>query len=331
MNITRRKENNNFTYFLKNKKITNRNVINTINSFKIPPAYNNVLINENFNDDILATGNDDKGRKQYIYNPNYAEEKSEIKFCDLITFGKKVKRIRSDILASISKKKNIHNKEDLIYIVLYLIDNCNFRVGSKKYKSLYDSYGVTTLNSNHFKFLKNHVKVEFVGKKGIINKSIIKNKYIIDNLIYLCKLYQNEEFIFSYKSEGKIFNITDKIVNNFLQSKYNKHISVKMFRTWNANTYLLKEILDSQIPNNPRQASKNISDSIKKIAEKLHHTPSVSKKSYLNNDLINLYTNNFKIFYKIINEFLHDKSKFPTTDRILNVFLEYICKLNNLN
>ena len=43
-------------------------------------------------------------------------------------------------------------------MALYLIDNCNFRIGSKKYKELYNSYGVTTL-SKHFKFLKIMLKL----------------------------------------------------------------------------------------------------------------------------------------------------------------------------
>ena len=52
----------------------------------------------------------------------------------------------------------------------------------------------------------------------------------------------NQEFLFSYYSdnEKKYISITDKTVNNFLQSNYHKSLTVKMFRTWNANNILLK-------------------------------------------------------------------------------------------
>ena len=328
MNITRKIDNNKFFYYYKNKLITNKNIIENINKIRIPPGYNNVKINENFDDDILAIGEDSAGRKQYMYNKNYIEEQSEIKFCDLINFGRKIKKIRKDINDHINREINNFSKEDIIYMALYLIDNCNFRIGSKKYKELYNSYGVTTLNSKHFKFLKNYVRIEFIGKKGVLNKSVIKNKNVMYNLGHLCSTYRNQEFIFSYDFDGKLVQLSDKVVNSFLQQKYHKSLTVKMFRTWNANNILLREIIDLEAPRNTKDAENNINKIVKKVANKLHHTPNVSKKSYINNELLNLYKNDFKIFYNILKQFIETKSKFPSIDRLLNIFLEYLCNLH---
>ena len=330
MNVSRVKHNNNsYSYYLNGNIINNKILIDKMNSLRIPPAYTNVKINENLDDDILAIGEDNVGRKQYIYNPEYVEEQSEIKFCELINFGRKIKRIKKEINEAIHNYNNL-DKEKLIYIVLYLIDNCNFRIGSKKYKELYNSYGVTTLNSSHFEFLKNYVKIEFVGKKGVINKSTIKNKNIYNILNKLCNDFNNQEFLFSYYSnnENKYISITDKTVNNFLQINYHKSLTVKMFRTWNANNILLKELLDLDIPYSVKEAENNINYIIKKIAHKLHHTPNVSKKSYIDNELLDLYKNNFKTFYKILNNFIENKYKFPSTDKLLIVLLEYHCNIN---
>jgi hypothetical protein len=58
-----------------------------------------------------------------------------------------------------------------------------------------------------------------------------------------------------------------------------------MFRTWNANYILLKEILNLELPENESQAKKNINIAIKKAAGQLHHSSNVSKKSYMNNEI----------------------------------------------
>ena len=101
------------------------------------------------------------------------------------------------------------------------------------------------------------------------------------NLGHLCSTYRNQEFIFSYDFEGKIVQLTDKVVNSFLQQKYHKSLTVKMFRTWNANNILLREIMDLETPRNINDAEKNINKIVKKVADKLHHTPNVSKKVIL--------------------------------------------------
>ena len=109
-------------------------------------------------------GFDMKGRKQYIYNKDYINEQNEIKFCDLIKFGKKLKKIRKDINQSLNNKF-IMSRFQVIYLMLFLVDSCNFRIGSEKYKKLYKTYGVTTLNKTHFKFNTIQLKLNLLVKK----------------------------------------------------------------------------------------------------------------------------------------------------------------------
>ena len=50
------------------------------------------------NGKLLAIGTDSMGRKQYIYSNKWKEEQTIIKFIDLIHFGRKLKRIRKDMI-----------------------------------------------------------------------------------------------------------------------------------------------------------------------------------------------------------------------------------------
>ena len=328
MDIIRRNNNGKFYYYNKSnkKKINNSKVLKHIKSLKIPPAYTNVRISSNPNSKIQCIGTDTKKRKQYTYNPNYLEAQKKIKFSDLIQFGKKIKRIRRDINNNLnicqSNPTLINKKDNIISIVIYIIDYCNFRVGCQKYKKLYNSFGVTTLNKNHFKFNKNNVVIEFVGKKGVLNKNKVNNTNICALLRLLCNT--NDEYVFNYlDADNNEYRITEKHVNDFLK-KYHKSLSVKMFRTWNANYILLKELLNLDLPDSLTDAKKNINVAVKKAANQLHHSPNVSKKSYMNNELVDLYVDNPIKFKRLVEFFRKKNGNLPTINRLLNQILHHL-------
>ena len=132
--------------------------------------------------------------------------------------------------------------------------------------------------------------------------------------------------LFSYKdNKGTIYRITEKHVNDFLK-KYHNTISVKMFRTWGANYILLKEILVHPLPNDKKEASKYIREIIKKAASKMHHSNNVSKKSYMNNKIIDLYLEEPNKFNDIINNFRRSNGDLPTINVLLNKLLQYLSK-----
>jgi DNA topoisomerase-1 len=334
MNIERKNINNNFFYFNKRskKKINDINLISHIKSLKIPPAYTDVSISSNKSSKIQAIGTDTKKRKQYIYNTNYVENQKQLKFSDLIFFGKKIKKIRKDYTTNIEKSinngiinNNIYNKNTIISIILYLIDKCNFRVGCEKYKKLYNSYGATTLNKNHININNSSVNIEFIGKKGVINKSNIKNKNICAILEKLCSI-NNSDYLFYYKDDkNNKYKINEKHINDYLK-KYNNTITVKMFRTWSANYTLLRELLAYDIPKTDNEAIKNVRNAIKKAAKNMHHSTNVSKKSYMNNEIIDMYLKQPEKFSRLINFFRKKNGELPNINRLLNLILKYLLK-----
>ena len=312
------------------KKIKSKNILKHIHSLKIPPAYTNVSISSKKNNKIQAIGTDTKGRRQYIYNPEYIKLQDTEKFSDLIIFGKKIRRIRADMKRIIREtslgKRELQSKESLIALVLYLVDNCHFRIGCQKYKLLYKTYGVTTLNNNHFKKINDTLNIEFVGKKGVINSATITNKSICNMFEKLCKQNRGEYLFNSYEDKKKI-RITERHISNYLK-KYDKNITVKMFRTWKANHILLKEMLQYPLPESINNSKTNVRDIIKKAAEKMHHTRGVSKKSYMNNHIINLYIKTPIRFKNIISSFKQNRN-ILSIDRMLTLLLQYLKKYNN--
>ena len=71
----------NYEYLDKNNKSIDKSVAKRlVEGLYIPPAYNDVKINLNKNENILAIGIDDKKRPQYIYNKKYIAENNKSKF-----------------------------------------------------------------------------------------------------------------------------------------------------------------------------------------------------------------------------------------------------------
>ena len=94
-----------------------------------------------------------------------------------------------------------------------------------------------------------------------------------------------------------------------------------MFRTWSANYILLREILNYPLPNSENEAKKNITKIIKKAAFFMHHTTNVSRKSYMNAEIIDLYLNHYIKFKNLIEQFRKKNGNLPNLDRLLNLIL----------
>lgn len=322
MDIRRIKLGKKFTYVDgTKKKVQNKSLLKRITKMRIPPMYKKVKISRNPSNKVQAIGIDDAGRKQYIYSKKFVDEQQEIKFQDLIKFGRCIKRIKRDIKSNIESDLPIHDKKKVISMALYLIDYCCFRVGTEEYKKKYKTYGATTLNKNHIVFRDEEVDIEFVGKKSVINKKTIKNENVINLLQKLCKYNSNREYLFYYKDDNQeLHSINANMINNYLK-KYNKTLIAKMFRTWNGNKVLLKELMHMDKPNNEKEIKKNLLKAIKKVAEELHNTVAVSRKSYLNSEIYTTYLNDNDKFYEFLEENKRKNGDNKSFDRILSLFL----------
>lgn len=268
-----------FKYYNGGREITNKNTIDKFKKLRIPPAYTNVKISKDNNSKILAYGFDNKNRKQVIYNPNYVKEQSDKKYNKILKLNKMFKKIKKNIYKDMKNNVNIKKKE--IAIIIYLIINCGFRIGNNKYAKENNSYGLTTLEFRHIKLINGKILIDFIGKKGVQNKSLCGNKLIYDYLLKKNKKNKVKDRVFSYEKDNKIINITSLDVNKYLKD-ISPEITAKDLRTWCANEFFIKFTNDKKIlkEKNP------IKVAIKLVADKLHNTSAICKKNYIDPILI---------------------------------------------
>jgi len=341
----------------KNKQINDHETISRIKKLVIPPAYTDIKIANDSNHYLQAIGIDEKGRKQYIYKKSYVDKQSKNKYCQIKHIGEKISEIRKDVRAIMLNDKPISNKEKIIALVIYILDHCYFRIGNIHYFNEHKSHGVSTLQVNHLKFKESEVEIEFIGKKGVLNNCVLKDQLSIKMLKELSKLTQKEarpdNFIFYYTDDNNKLQLIKPLDINIFLNKYHSDITLKMFRTWGANYIFLEEIIkkkkelmeianlikntektknnedNKSIKKNKKQIKKEndkiIKEILKTIAMKLHNTPTVSKKSYLDNNLIQIYLENPKLFWKKINK---SKNK-DDLNVLLREFLNKNCGNSN--
>ena len=324
MDIRRVFINDQFKYidYKTRKRIKDKQTLKRIRNMRIPPAYMKVKITKKKDDKVQAVGFDLKGRKQYIYNNDFILEQQEMKFQELIQFGKKIKRIRKDYRKTLESRLPYHNKKKIISMILFLLDVCKFRVGTEEYKKIYKTYGATTINKDHILFRDGEVEISFIGKKSVKNTSVIKNENVIKLLGELCRRNRHGEYIFYYKDDktGEINNITAQQITGHLK-KYHNDFSPKMFRTWNGNSVLLKHLISRGEPESMKDIKRNLLDGLKKTAEELHNTIAVSKKSYCNSEIYTTYLNENDKFFEFIENNKKDNGESKGTDRLLTLFL----------
>ena len=301
-NIKRIKEKDKYKYINinSNKEIKNQNILEKIQKKYIPPAYNPVYINKDIEASCYAIGEDIKGKKQYLYNKKWTEQQSQKKYQNMILFAKKYKKLEKNIYSYIDNYNMIspeNFKNFLISIAIYLIIKCNFRVGTKENEK---SFGVTTLKKNHFNIKKNSVYIEFIGKRGIINKCLIDDKKIAYILKKLKETNENE-FFFKFKKCDFQTYINANDINLFIK-KYG-NFSSKDIRTYRSNILFLEFFKKNQKKN--LQKNKLIKYCIQQTAQSLHNTESICKKSYINNDIINYLKENDYIITNVNKDLRH--------------------------
>ena len=264
-----------------------------LEGFYIPPAYEDVKINLNKKEKVLAIGFDDKDRPQYIYNKSHTKRRDKTKFMKMIDFGESYQKIMNQVKRDLNTEGDNKNKQ--IAMALMLVVECGIRIGSEKYRDENKSFGATTLEPRHFKIKGEVVSVDFIGKKGVRNTGKVRSKRLSRNLRIKKRTFRSNEPIFSYRRNENWYTLKSIDVNKYLKKFGN--FSSKNFRTWVANLSFLTELLNSEKDLSENQRKTNINKCIEKVSEKLNNTKIVCKKNYIDPSIINIYLTEPKRFF----------------------------------
>jgi DNA topoisomerase I len=238
----------------------------------IPPGYTGVKVFTDPKSKYYAYGYDKKGRKQILYNSWFIEKQRKKRFKHILNMKAVMKVLKAKIERTLHKKPNVSDKNVQICIILKLMLLCNFRIGNMKYLKSNGSYGLSTLQWSHIHFKgMGMMKIEFIGKKGVLNTSICTDAVVI-------KLMKQ---MYKKRGDPSVFQVSSKDVNTFV-SEFG--ITTKDIRTWHANHLYVKYYKQAKSEDHSDDKASKIA--IIRVAAALHNTPAVCKKNYLLPELI---------------------------------------------
>jgi len=279
------KSRNKFYFNKNNQEVTDSKLLSFLLKFKVPPAWRDVWYASNPNCHIHVYGIDQGGKKQYILSEKWINTSRSDKFNRMKTFIKNLNGFKRKIKLN----GNVICKSTLIHLLFNLLIDLHIRVGNEIYAENNKTYGLTTLRQKHLKIINGVFKLNFVGKSNIEHTLDIPEEYypwfrqlkIESKGASLRPLFYYDNFQ----------TISSEELNHYLKENMGKEYTCKDFRTYSANMLFIKSFLKNS--KTISQPKKIILKSIDESAQHLGHTRSISRKSYISDNLLSYCLDSF--------------------------------------
>lgn len=277
--FSREKHGKDFIYLDSDKKrIKEPTILQRIESLNIPPAWEKVWIAPIRNGHIQAVGMDEKGRKQYIYHPEWIALSQEKKFDKLVFFSSVLPEIRRKIASDMSIVGL--KQEKVLATIIWLLEHTYIRIGNEEYAKENQHYGLTTMRTKHVDVEGSTVTFRFVGKSGKEHEVNVDHPKVAKTIRKLESLPGYE--LFQYiNTDGERHQVTSDEVNDYLQSLTGDSISAKDFRTWGGTVMSAVTLFKLGQPPTIEEIKKNITQAVKTVAKELGNTPTVCRTYYI--------------------------------------------------
>jgi DNA topoisomerase I len=267
------------------RKVSDEKILTRIKRIRIPPAWRNVRIAPGETSPLQAVGVDKKGRTQYRYHSRFRAAREEEKFQRVVEFGESLPQLRRRVRADLKGEEL--DRRRILAAIVRLIDQGFFRVGNDKSARSESTYGLTTIQGKHVKVNRSSVAFDYIGKWRKAQKRAIDDAEVAAVVRRLKSLDQKE--LFAFIDGGKVRDVKDRHVNEYIQSIIGENFTAKDFRTW-AGTLLCSIALAMQGQGNSKtERKRKVKRAIDATAEQLGNTAPVCRSSYICPRLLDEY------------------------------------------
>ena len=273
--ITRIKRGKHWHYFTSDaQRITDAAEIARLNKLGVPPAYRKVWFCPDASGHLQAIGYDAKGRKQYRYHASFREQREADKYDRCSAFGLALPKLR----AAVENDMAAHGlgKTKVVAAVVRLLDEGHVRVGNDCYAADNDSYGATTLLTDHSAVRGARIKLEYRGKSGKEQRVEISDSALA-KVVRRCQDLPGQALFQYVGHDREPHRIGSGDVNAYIQAHMGDGFSAKHFRTWGASVIAFEAI---------RAGAATLKEVLVPVAAALGNTPAISRKSYVHPALI---------------------------------------------
>lgn len=275
-----------FTYRPPNgDPVTDEKQLARIARLRIPPAWRDVRIARGESAPLQAVGVDKKGRTQYLYHPRFRAQREEEKFRHVVEFGEKLPALRRRVRADL--RGDALNRDRVLAAMVRLIDQGFFRIGNDKSAEQESTYGLSTVRGRHVKIDGDTIRFDYIGKWKKQHQRAVRDPEVA-RIAERLKNTKGAE-LFKFVRDGRVIDVKDRHVNDYIQSIIGPDFTAKDFRTW-AGTLLCSIALAMQGQGTSKaERKRKIRKAITVTSEQLGNTPAVCRKSYVCPRLLDEY------------------------------------------
>jgi DNA topoisomerase-1 len=248
-----------------------------ITTLAIPPAWRNVWICPAANGHLLATGEDDKGRKQYIYHPKWRELRDLLNSYRLIVVADQLPKVRRHVEAQL--RRRTLDRDKALATMLRIVDATGIRIGSETYAEENDSVGLTTLSRRHATAGSGRVVFDFPAKSGRRVTIALDDNRVASVVAELAGQRKRRLFTVAGQQVGAAE------VNALLAALTDETMTAKDFRTWRGTRAAFGYLLDHR-GDDPDVA---VVAAVDAAAAALHNTRAVAREHYVHPHLLETF------------------------------------------
>lgn len=249
-----------------------------IRKLAIPPAWTQVWISPDPDGHIQATGRDARGRKQYRYHARWREVRDQAKYHHLVAFCRVLPQLRATVDKDLRRTELSRRK--VVATVVALMERAQLRVGNEAYVRENGSYGATTLRGRHVKIHGGTLELAYRGKSGVERRVRVCDRRLA-NIVARCRELPGQRLFQFVDDAGVVHPITSCDVNAYLGEATGGHFTAKDYRTWAATLGAALLLCATVHPGSERATKKCVKDVVAVVAERLGHTPTVCRASYI--------------------------------------------------
>ncbi len=220
-----------------------------IEALAIPPAWRDVRIAQSPRAHLQATGRDARGRKQYLYHPEWHAVRDAAKFERTRAFGEALPAIRAEVDHDLQRRDL--SRPRVVAAMVRLLDRTLARVGNAEYARANDSFGLTTLREDHVEAGTTLVRLRFRGKAGKEQEVELRDARAA-RVVRRCQELPGQRLFRWVDRGGDVHDVRSDDVNEYLRGIAGP-FTAKDFRTWGASVAALA--LLSAEPARPESAA----------------------------------------------------------------------------
>jgi len=285
---TRRRAGKGFTYVDDDGKRLPTQDVERIRSLAIPPAWQDVWICSVPNGHLQAVGTDDAGRRQYLYHPEWRAKQDELKFDRILEAAAQLPAARRRVTRDLHRDGMPLARAAAVAV--RLLDLGYFRIGNDVYTDANGSFGLTTLERQHVRKVREGLQFSFTGKSGIDQQVTIRDRDVADAITQMRRRRSESKRVLGYQTDSGWSDLEAGDVNAYLAELFDADVTAKDFRTWHATVHAAAALATSPEPGDTQTSRRRaVKDAVQQVADYLGNTPTIAKNSYVDPRVLDRY------------------------------------------